>query len=97
MKQTDLWYKNAVFYEVYVRAFSDSNGDGHGDLQGLITVDYLQRLGFVWLPPVYAHRWMTAMYRLLFDSPGPWRWMTLMNCWRPPAHAFNRRSVFNHT
>ena len=27
-----LWYKNAVFYEVYVRAFYDSNGDGHGDL-----------------------------------------------------------------
>ena len=31
-----LWYKNAVFYEVYVRAFCDSNGDGHGDLPGLI-------------------------------------------------------------
>ena len=30
-----LWYKNAVFYEVYVRAFYDSNGDGHGDLNGL--------------------------------------------------------------
>lgn len=29
------WYKEAVFYEVYVRAFSDSNGDGHGDLPGL--------------------------------------------------------------
>ena len=30
-----LWYKNTVFYEVYVRAFYDSNGDGHGDLNGL--------------------------------------------------------------
>ena len=51
------WYKNAVFYEVYVRAFCDSNGDGHGDLRGLITkLDYLQRLGVdcLWLLPVFA-------------------------------------------
>lgn len=51
------WYKNAVFYEVYVRAFCDSNGDGHGDLRGLIMkLDYLQRLGVdcLWLLPVYG-------------------------------------------
>ena len=51
-----LWYKNAVFYECYVRAFSDSNGDGHGDLQGLSSrLDYLQELGVdcVWLLPIY--------------------------------------------
>jgi len=57
MSQTGLWYKNAVFYEVYVRAFCDRNGDGHGDLRGLITkLDYLQRLGVdcLWLLPVYA-------------------------------------------
>jgi maltose alpha-D-glucosyltransferase/alpha-amylase len=50
------WYKEAVFYEVYVRAFSDSNGDGHGDLRGLATkLDYLQELGVtcLWLLPVY--------------------------------------------
>ena len=29
------WYKEAVFYEVYIRAFKDGNGDGHGDLIGL--------------------------------------------------------------
>jgi hypothetical protein len=34
-----LWYKEAVFYEVYVRAFFDSNGDGHGDLAGKDAVD----------------------------------------------------------
>lgn len=31
------WYKEAVFYELYLRAFSDSNADGHGDLQGTMS------------------------------------------------------------
>jgi maltose alpha-D-glucosyltransferase/alpha-amylase len=51
-----LWYKDAVFYEVYVRAFKDSNNDGHGDLLGLIEkLDYLQDLGVdcLWLLPIY--------------------------------------------
>jgi maltose alpha-D-glucosyltransferase / alpha-amylase len=51
-----LWYKNAVFYEVYPRAFFDSNADGHGDLRGLITkLDYIQELGVdcIWLLPIY--------------------------------------------
>jgi len=30
-----LWYKDAVFYELYIRAFVDGNGDGHGDFKGL--------------------------------------------------------------
>ncbi len=51
------WYKSAVFYEVMVRSFVDSNGDGAGDLSGLISrLDYLQWLGIdaLWIPPVYA-------------------------------------------
>jgi len=51
-----LWYKNAVFYEVYVRAYADSNADGHGDLKGLISrLDYLANLGVdcLWLLPIY--------------------------------------------
>jgi len=51
-----LWYKDAVFYEVYVRAFHDSNNDGHGDLRGLIKkLDYLKELGVdcLWLLPIY--------------------------------------------
>ena len=50
------WYKNAVFYEVSVSAFKDSNGDGRGDLRGLSEkLDYLQNLGVdcVWLMPIY--------------------------------------------
>ncbi|HEY0636281.1 MAG TPA: maltose alpha-D-glucosyltransferase [Pseudonocardiaceae bacterium] len=51
------WYKRAVFYEVLVRAFADSNGDGTGDLRGLAgKMDYLKWLGVdcLWLPPFYA-------------------------------------------
>jgi maltose alpha-D-glucosyltransferase/alpha-amylase len=54
--KNELWYKDAVFYEVYVRAFFDSNGDGHGDLHGLTQkLDYLQTLGVtcIWLLPIY--------------------------------------------
>ncbi|QDZ13742.1 maltose alpha-D-glucosyltransferase [Humibacter ginsenosidimutans] len=51
------WYRRAVFYEVMVRSFVDSNGDGTGDIQGLISkLDYLQWLGVdaLWLPPFFA-------------------------------------------
>lgn len=51
------WYKNAVFYEVLVRAFNDSSNDGTGDLRGLADkLDYLEWLGIdcLWLPPFYA-------------------------------------------
>jgi maltose alpha-D-glucosyltransferase / alpha-amylase len=56
-RQDPEWFKRAVFYEVLVRAFQDSNGDGVGDLQGLIQrLDYLQWLGVdcLWLPPFFA-------------------------------------------
>jgi maltose alpha-D-glucosyltransferase/alpha-amylase len=52
MSASNLWYKDAVFYELYVCAFQDSNGDGIGDLRGIITrLDYLQSLGVdaIWL------------------------------------------------
>ncbi|AUX19973.1 alpha-amylase [Sorangium cellulosum] len=51
-----LWYKDAIIYEVHVRAFSDSNADGIGDFEGLIEkLDYLQDLGVtaIWLLPFY--------------------------------------------
>ncbi|MPY92452.1 MAG: maltose alpha-D-glucosyltransferase [Acidimicrobiia bacterium] len=54
---TDLrWFQRAVFYEVVVRGFKDSNGDGTGDLPGLIEkLDYLEWLGIdcIWLLPFY--------------------------------------------
>ncbi len=51
-----LWYKDAIFYEVRVRSFYDSNGDGIGDFPGLTAkLDYLQSLGIntLWLLPFY--------------------------------------------
>lgn len=51
-----LWYKNAIFYQVYPRAFKDTNADGRGDLKGLESkLDYLKDLGIdcIWLMPIY--------------------------------------------
>jgi oligo-1,6-glucosidase len=50
------WFKSAVVYQIYPRSFADSDGDGIGDLRGIIgKLDYLQKLGVdvVWLSPVY--------------------------------------------
>jgi len=51
-----LWYKDAIVYELHIRAFSDSDGDGVGDIRGLIDkLDYLHDLGTtaIWLLPFY--------------------------------------------
>lgn len=50
------WWRGAIFYEVYVRSFADSNDDGIGDLPGVTSrLDYVKGLGFdaVWLTPFY--------------------------------------------
>lgn len=55
MTQTK-WWHNEVIYQVYPRSFQDSNGDGIGDLQGIISrLDYLQDLGvtMIWLSPIF--------------------------------------------
>ena len=56
MADDGLWYKDAVFYELHVKAYSDANGDGIGDFPGLVSrLDYLQGLGVgcLWLLPMY--------------------------------------------
>jgi maltose alpha-D-glucosyltransferase / alpha-amylase len=53
---TDLWYKDAIFYELHVKAFQDGNDDGIGDFRGLLDrLDYIQDLGVdgLWLLPFY--------------------------------------------
>jgi len=53
---TQKWWKEAVAYQIYPRSFMDSNGDGIGDLKGIITkLDYLKELGIdcIWICPMY--------------------------------------------
>lgn len=55
-EQTGKWWQQAVVYQIYPRSFQDSNGDGIGDLRGIISrIDYLEKLGItaIWLSPVY--------------------------------------------
>lgn len=50
------WWKESVIYQIYPKSFCDSNGDGIGDIQGIITkLDYLKELGIdiIWLSPIY--------------------------------------------
>ena len=91
--ENKLWYKNAVFYEVYVRAFCDSDGDGHGDLRGLThKLDYLQELGVdcLWLMPIYPSPlkddgYDIADYYSILETMG--RWRISKNCWMSPTLA----------
>ncbi|MGI5239784.1 alpha-amylase family protein [Dactylosporangium sp. CA-139066] len=62
---TERWYRNAVMYSLDVRAFQDSNDDGIGDLQGVISrIDYLSRLGIntLWLSPIHPSPWRDGGY-----------------------------------
>lgn len=50
------WWRSAIFYQIYPRSFADSNGDGTGDIRGIIDrLDYLQELGVdaLWLSPIF--------------------------------------------
>lgn len=52
-----IWWKESVIYQIYPRSFNDSNGDGIGDLRGIIQkVDYLHDLGvdIIWLSPIFS-------------------------------------------
>ena len=60
-----LWYKDAIIYEVHVRAFYDSDEDGMGDFRGLTKkLDYLQDLGItaIWLLPFFPSPWRDDGY-----------------------------------
>ena len=51
------WWKSAVVYQIYPRSFADSNGDGIGDLRGVLAhLDHIGNLGIdaIWLSPVYS-------------------------------------------
>lgn len=51
-----LWWQSGIIYQIYPRSFQDSNGDGIGDLKGIVQrLDYLQQLGItaIWISPIY--------------------------------------------
>src|SRR5688572_17914361 len=59
------WWKSAVIYQIFIRSFQDSDGDGIGDLPGLIgRLDYLASLGIgaIWLTPIHPSPWLDAGY-----------------------------------
>jgi glycosidase len=58
------WWQTAVFYQIYPRSFADGNGDGIGDLAGILSkLDYLADLGVdaLWLSPITRRPCLTAV------------------------------------
>ncbi len=74
------WWQKATVYQIYPRSFKDSNGDGKGDLPGIIEkLPYLKELGVdvLWLNPVYASPWLIMamtfpITMLSILNLGPW-------------------------
>ncbi len=100
------WWKESVVYQIYPRSFMDSNGDGIGDLRGIISkLDYLQELGIdvIWLSPVYEspnddNGYDISDYRKIMDEFGT------MNDWDELLCEMHKRNiklmmdlVVNHT
>jgi oligo-1,6-glucosidase len=84
---TKQWWKEAVIYQIYPRSFKDSNGDGIGDIKGIISkLDYLKNLGInvIWLSPVYQspnddNGYDISNYREIMDEFGTMRdWENLL-------------------
>ncbi|MED4987423.1 alpha-amylase family glycosyl hydrolase, partial [Geobacillus stearothermophilus] len=100
------WWKEAVVYQIYPRSFYDSNGDGIGDIRGIIVkLDYLKELGVdvVWLSPVYKspnddNGYDISDYREIMDEFGT------MEDWEEMLEEMHKRGiklvmdlVVNHT
>ncbi|MDD6211130.1 MAG: alpha-glucosidase [Bacteroidales bacterium] len=78
MEQQEPWWKGAVIYQIYPRSFKDSNGDGVGDLPGILSkLDYVSSLGVdaIWLNPIFAspnddNGYDISDYRKIMDEFG---------------------------
>ncbi|WP_068614126.1 glycoside hydrolase family 13 protein [Paenibacillus tuaregi] len=89
------WWKESVVYQIYPRSFMDSNGDGIGDLQGIISkLDYLKTLGIdvVWLSPVYEspnddNGYDISNYQAIMDEFGT------IEDWEELLHGLHERGM----
>lgn len=105
MKAND-WWKQSVVYQIYPKSFNDSNGDGIGDIQGIIEkLDYLNKLGIdvIWLSPIYDspqddNGYDIRDYRKIFSQYGD---METFERLLQEVHARNMKLVMdlvvNHT
>ncbi len=100
------WYKDAVIYQIYPRSFCDGNGDGIGDIRGIVSkLDYIKSLGVdaVWLSPVYKspnddNGYDISDYRDIMDEFGT------LDDWKEMVKGMHERGiklimdlVVNHT
>jgi maltose alpha-D-glucosyltransferase/alpha-amylase len=106
LEEDPLWYKDAILYELHVRAFRDSDGDGVGDFRGLIEkLDYLQDLGVtaLWLLPFYPSPLRDDGYDVADYTDVHPRYGTLYDCKALLQEAHRRglrvitELVLNHT
>ncbi|MBN8209248.1 alpha-glucosidase [Bacillus sp. NTK071] len=89
------WWKESVIYQIYPRSFSDSNGDGIGDIKGITEkLDYLKELGIdvVWLSPVYQspnddNGYDISDYRNIMDEFGT------MEDWEEMLDGMHKRGI----
>lgn len=100
------FWKEAVVYQIYPRSFQDSNGDGIGDLQGIISrLDYLKKLGVdvVWLSPVYKspnddNGYDISDYEDIMDEFGTMQdWEQLLNGLHQRGMKLMMDLVINHS
>jgi len=84
------WWQNAIFYEIFVRSYYDSDGDGVGDFNGITEkLDYLANLGIeaMWLMPINpspSYHGYDVINYFTPSTPSMARWMTLRTCSMKP-------------
>ena len=78
------WWHDKVAYQIYPKSFLDTNGDGIGDLRGIISkLDYLKELGIdiIWLSPIYKSPFVDQTFPTTTRSRrNSERWRSLTSC-----------------
>lgn len=83
---TEKWWHDKIAYQIYPKSFLDSNGDGIGDLRGIISkLDYIKALGIdiIWLSPIYKSPFVDQGYDISVTmqlQKNSELWKSLMNC-----------------